>query len=182
MSPAASKPQAKRKEGPKTTYVILSALGNMAVPLFKAVDDVEATSSTAAIREHMRRSGGTENWKSIEPVLFVAVPKRSWQVIKAQVERTERLIVGPWKPNGTAKQNAEPVPEGHFDNDGMEREAAPEEYVTDQKAEMARLRREAPKPQPPGPTAEMDALLTSTVGAVIPVTQRRDADPDEIPF
>ena len=127
MSPAASKPRAKRGEGPKTTYVILSALGNMAVPLFKAVDDVEATSSSTAIREHMRRSGGTENWKSIEPVLFVAVPKRSWQVIKAQVERTERLIVGPWKPNGTTV--AEP-----------------------QKPSVT---------TPPGPTAEMSALLSS---------------------
>jgi len=128
VSPAASKPPTKLLKGPKTTYVILSALGNMAVPLFKAVDDVEATSSTTAIREHMRRSGGTENWKSIEPVLFVAVPKRSWQVIKAQVERTERLIVGPWKPNGIAKQPVpEPVPEGRSDNDGMEREGSPPE-------------------------------------------------------
>jgi len=141
VSPAASKPRAKRGEGPKTTYVILSALGNMAVPLFKAVDDVEATSSSTAIREHMRRSGGTENWKSIEPVLFVAVPKRSWQVIKAQVERTERLIVGPWKPNGTAAEMNTPLGSGLHGT--------------------ARIEASTLAATVPGPTSEMSALLSS---------------------
>ena len=131
MTKPAAQPRAKRGEGPRipmTAYVILSALGDMATPLWRAVNDVQATSSSAAIREHMRSEGIDARAMSLEPVLFVAIPKRSWRPIEVKVERTERLIVGPYEPS---RQDAKPEtePEGQFDVDGIEREATPERLI-----------------------------------------------------